>query len=69
MRVRKLYWVKQKVVGLLLLIVSILCLDLFFANDAGILLIVSIPMGIYFLFSRRRFFDSDYIIEFNRRLI
>lgn len=69
MKLRKIMWVKQKIVGLLMLLVSILFMGLFIANDACILLMISIPMGLYLLFSRKRFFDSDYIIEFNRNLL
>lgn len=69
MKLRKIMWVKQKIVGLLMLLVSLIFLNLFVANDAAILLIITIPMGLYLLFSRNRFFDSDYIIEFNRNLL
>lgn len=64
MKLRKIYWVKQKFVGLLVLLATLIFWDSFIKYDAAILMVFSIPIGVYLLFSKRMFFDSDYIFEF-----
>lgn len=68
-KLNKIYWVKQKLVGLLLLILSIVCFDLFIANEAGLLLVIAFSMGLGLLLTKKKLFVSDYIIEFNKNLL
>lgn len=62
----RIYWVKQKIVGLLLIVLPILLWDLLVVNEAAILAVVAIGMGLLTLLARDRMFRSDYIITFKR---
>lgn len=62
----RIYWVKQKIVGLLLIVLPILLWDLLVVNEAAILAVVSIGLGLLVLLARDRMFRSDYIITFKR---
>lgn len=62
----KIYWVKQKLVGLLLIVLPILLWDLLVVNEAALVAVVSIGMGLLIMLAQDRMFRSDYIITFKR---
>ena len=63
MRNGKIYWVKQKLVGLLLIILPWFFVDVFVANDAAILIVAMDGLGLMYLFTKERLFRSDYIFD------
>lgn len=68
MRNGRIYWVKQKLVGLLLMIIPLMFLDLFVANEAALLVPIFELMGLVYLLSRERIFRSDYIFDLRQFL-
>lgn len=62
----KIYWVKQKLVGLLLIVLPTLLWDLLVVNEAALVAVVSIGMGLLIMLAQDRMFRSDYIITFKR---
>lgn len=59
----KIYWLKQKLVGLLLIILPWFFVDVFVANDAAILIVAFELLGLGYLFTKERLFRSDYIFD------
>ena len=49
----KIYWVKQKIIGILMLLMSL------------IFMVFLVTLGLYYLFTKNRLLKSDYILEFN----
>lgn len=62
----RIYWVKQKLVGLLLIVLPILLWDLLVVNEAALVAVVAIGMGVLIMLAQDRMFRSDYIITFKR---
>lgn len=61
----KIYWVKQKLMGILMLLVSLIFMVFLVETDASITVLVFVPLGLYYLFVKDRLLKSDYILEFN----
>ena len=63
MRNGKVYWIKQKVVGILLIVLPVLFMDLLIETEA----VVCVPFywlfGFLFLIEKDRIFRSDYIFN------
>ena len=64
----KIYWVLQKLSGLALLLVSIIFFDLLIASEAGLILVLYIPMGLWLLITKKKVFYRDYIFDINEFL-
>lgn len=61
----KIYWVKQKIIGILMLLVSLIFMVFLVHTEAAISVLVFVPLGLYYLFAKDRLFKSDYILEIN----
>ena len=61
----KIYWVKQKLMGILMLLVSLIFMVFLVHTEAAISVLVFVPLGLYYLFAKDRLFKSDYILEIN----
>lgn len=61
----KIYWVKQKTIGILMLLMSLIFMVFLVNTEAAISVLVFVPLGLYYLFTKDRLFKSDYILEFN----
>ena len=60
----KIYWVKQKMTGLLVALMTLIFSPLLIANDGGLLVVVGLAAGVLLVICRRRiFYISDYIVE------
>ena len=63
----RIYWVKQKMTGLLVALMTLIFSPLLIANDGGLLVVVGLAMGFLLVVCKRRiFYTSDYIVEFER---
>lgn len=63
MRNGKIYWVKQKACGLLMMILPWFFVDLFVENETAILIVAFELLGLGYLFTKERLFRSDYIFD------
>lgn len=66
MRNGKVYWVKQKIVGLLLIIIPVLFMDIFRDNDAFIIIPLYWLLGCLIIRERTQItcmFRTDYIFD------
>lgn len=61
----KIYWVKQKTIGILMLLMSLIFMVFLVHTEAAISVLVFVPLGLYYLFAKDRLFKSDYILEIN----
>ena len=60
----RIYWVKQKMAGLLVALMTLIFSPLLITNDGGLLVVVGLAMGFLLILSKRRiFYTSDYIVE------
>ena len=60
----RIYWVKQKMTGLLVALMTLIFSPLLIANDGGLLVFVGLAAGVLLVICRRRiFYISDYIVE------
>lgn len=59
----RITYVKQRIAGLLLLILPLLFVGVLIEYDAAIALVLTVPTGLYYLLSNERLFNSDYIFE------
>lgn len=64
----KIYWVLQKLYGLVLLLVSIIFFDFIIVNEIGLILVLFIPMGLWLLLTKKKVFFTDYIFDINEFL-
>ena len=63
----RIYWVKQKMTGFLVALITLIFSPLLIANDGGILVVVGLAMGFLLIVCKRKiFYTSDYIVEINR---
>ena len=62
----KIYWIKQKLVGLGMIIAMLIFANVLIEYEAGIIFAVFLPFSIYLLASKKMYFSSDYIYEFRR---
>lgn len=61
----KIYWVKQKLIGILMLLASLIFMVFLVHTEAAISVLIFVPLGLYYLFAKDRLFKSDYILEIN----
>ena len=60
----RIYWVKQKMTGFLVALMTLIFSPLLIANDGGLLVFVGVAAGVLLVICRRRsFYISDYIVE------
>ena len=60
----RIYWVKQKMTGFLLALMTLIFSPLLIANDGGLLVFVGVAAGVLLVICRRRiFYISDHIVE------
>lgn len=60
----RIYWVKQKMTGLLVALMTLIFSPLLIANDGGLLVFVGLAIGIGLILCKRRiFYTRDYIVE------
>ena len=60
----RIYWVKQKSMGILVALMTLIFSPLLITNDGGLLVVVGLAMGFLLILSKRRiFYTSDYIVE------
>ena len=65
----KIYWVKQKAIGILLLILSIILIDMLMKDKTAIIfLIISVPTCLWLLFTKERIFSRDYTFDIRKFL-
>ena len=62
----KIYWIKQKLVGLGMIIARLVFANVLIEYEAGITFVVFLPFSIYLMTSKKMYFSSDYIYEFGR---
>ena len=61
----KIYWVKQKMTGLLVALMTLIFSPLLIANDGGLLVVVGLAMGFLLIVCKQKvFYTRDYIVEF-----
>ena len=56
-----IYWLKQKGLALLLLALTLIFAEFMIVNDAAILMLVSVPMGLFLFRTKEMLFKNDYI--------
>lgn len=60
----RIYWVKQKITGILVMLMTLIFSPLLIANDGGLLVVVGLAIGFLLIICKRRiFYTSDYIVE------
>lgn len=60
----RIYWVKQKMTGFLVALMTLIFSPLLIANDGGLLVFVGVAMGIWLIVCKRRiFYTRDFIVE------
>lgn len=63
----RIYWVKQKMTGFLVMLMTLIFSPLLIVNDGGLLVVVGLAMGFLLIVCKRKiFYTSDYIVEINR---
>ena len=61
----RIYWVKQKMTGLLVALMTLIFSPLLIANDGGLLVVVGLAMGFLLIVCKQKvFYTRDYIVEF-----
>ena len=59
----RIYWVKQKMAGLLVALMALIFSPLLIANDGGLLVVVGLAMGFLLIVCKQKVFHRDYIVE------
>ena len=59
----RIYWVKQKMTGLLVALMALIFSPLLIANDGGLLVVVGLAMGFLLIVCKQKVFYRDYIVE------
>ena len=60
----RIYWVKQKMTGFLVALMTLIFSPLLIANDGGLLVFIGLAMGIGLILCKRKIiYTSDYIVE------
>lgn len=59
----RIYWVKQKMTGLLVALMTLIFSPLLIANDGGLLVVVGLAMGFLLIVCKQKVFNRDYIVE------
>ena len=61
----RIYWVKQKMTGILVMLMTLIFSPSLIAKDGGLLVVVGLAMGIGLILCKRKIiYTSDYIVEF-----
>lgn len=60
----RIYWVKQKITGILVMLMTLIFSPLLIANDGGLLVVVGFAMGFLLIVCKQKvFYTRDYIVE------
>ena len=60
----RIYWVKQKMTGILAMLMTLIFSPLLIANDGGLLVVVGLAMGFLLIICKQKvFYTRDYIVE------
>ena len=59
----RIYWVKQKSMGILVALMTLIFSPLLIANDGGLLVVVGLAMGFLLIVCKQKVFSRDYIVE------
>lgn len=60
----RIYWVKQKMTGILVMLMTLIFSPLLIANDGGLLVVVGLAMGFLLIVCKQKvFYTRDYIVE------
>ena len=60
----RIYWVKQKMTGFLVALMTLIFSPLLIANDGGLLVVVGLVMGFLLIVCKQKvFYTRDYIVE------
>lgn len=60
----RIYWVKQKMTGFLVALMTSIFSPLLIANDGGLLVVVGLAIGFLLIVCKQRiFYTRDYIVE------
>lgn len=60
----RIYWVKQKMTGFLVMLMTLIFSPLLIANDGGLLVVVGLAMGFLLIVCKQKiFYTRDYIVE------
>lgn len=60
----RIYWVKQKMTGLLVALMTLIFSPLLIANDGGLLVFVGVAAGVLLIVCKQRiFYTRDFIVE------
>ena len=60
----RIYWVKQKITGILAMLMTLIFSPLLIANDGGLLVVVGLAMGLSLIVCKQKvFYTRDYIVE------
>ena len=59
----RIYWVKQKSMGILVALMTLIFSPLLITNNGGLLVVVGLAMGFLLIVCKRKVFYRDYIVE------
>ena len=60
----RIYWVKQKSMGILVALMTLIFSPLLIANDGGLLVFIGLAMGFLLIVCKQKvFYTRDYIVE------
>ena len=59
----RIYWVKQKMTGILVMLMTLIFSLLLIANDGGLLVFIGLAMGFLLVVCKQKVFYRDYIVE------
>lgn len=60
----RIYWVKQKATGFLVMLMTLIFSPLLIANDGGLLVVVGLAIGFLLIVCKQKvFYTRDYIVE------
>lgn len=60
----RIYWVKQKITGILVMLMTLIFSPLLIVNDGGLLVVVGFAMGFLLIICKQKvFYTKDYIVE------
>lgn len=59
----EIYWIKQKVVGLLVLVLPFIFAGVLIDLDAAVVWLLTVPLGLYYILAKDQMFYCDYVLE------
>ena len=59
----RIYWVKQKITGFLVMLMTLIFSPLLIANDGGLLVFIGLAIGFLLVVCKQKVFYRDYIVE------